>query len=49
MSQGLTAHLTGRVGTLSLDIDLTLPATGVTMLTGPSGAESRPWSGPWLA
>lgn len=38
MSQGLTAHLKGQVGTLSLDIDLSLPATGVTMLTGPSGS-----------
>lgn len=38
MTQGLSARLSGSVGDLRLDIDLTLPPTGVTALTGPSGS-----------
>ncbi|OXE36934.1 MAG: ABC transporter [Phenylobacterium zucineum] len=38
MRPGLTARLTGSIGTLRLDIDLTLPPSGVTVLTGPSGS-----------
>jgi molybdate transport system ATP-binding protein len=38
MTGGLEAHLTGQVGTLTLDVSLALPSSGVTILTGPSGS-----------
>jgi len=38
MTRGLEAQLSGQVGTLTLDVSLTLPPSGVTALTGPSGS-----------
>ena len=38
MTRGLDARLQGQVGTLTLDVTLTLPPAGVTALTGPSGS-----------
>ena len=38
MTSWLKAKLSGTVGSLNLDLDLTLPSTGVTALTGPSGS-----------
>ena len=38
MTWGLEARLLGQVGTLTLDVTLSLPPAGVTALTGPSGS-----------
>ncbi|MEI6439929.1 MAG: ATP-binding cassette domain-containing protein [Alphaproteobacteria bacterium] len=38
MTRGLEARLLGQVGTLTLDVTLSLPPAGVTALTGPSGS-----------
>ena len=38
MSRGLEAHLAGQVGALALDVSLSMPPTGVMVLTGPSGS-----------
>lgn len=38
MTRGLEAHLAGQVGDLTLDIALSMPPAGVTVLTGASGS-----------